>query len=515
MLVSSASQASDPLMAVGFFKLDDQRLTGETAVIANNAGFSDLNLLVTVDTTGKVIAAEPLDNFEKLDPAPALALVRGWTFRPQTFDGKLVNAVGMVSVAYKKRVISANTSVAFPAGDPAQTAITLERGACFGTCPDYRVTVHGDGLVEFDTGNDHFTGTGAQVHLEYNGHNVLLPGHHTRRVDPVVVTRLIDKFRAAHFFGLRKEYFYGATDNPTQLLTVRVGKTSKTVTDYIGTMAGMPQEVRDLEEAVDEVAGTARWVHGNAQTLDELDAAHFDYRSRAGAMLMAAAMSKFSGYRPSEGIEALLLGLLDRGVPLDTKINGDTLGSALVRVAAMQGSEALFDELIANGALATAPRATLNQAIVQVGCSPKIARALVKAGADPSTAGNEGTALTALRGSVPICDGHPDKMIEMARVLIKLGMPMEARDSLGWTALMGCDSPELAQLLLASGANPNARDKNGTTPLLSTSDDRVALILLRAGADPRARDENGSVRAQAVKGHMPASLAWLDAHGIL
>lgn len=79
---------------------------------------------------------------------------------------------------------------------------------------------------------------------------------------------------------------------------------------------------------------------------------------------------------------------------------------------------------------------------------------------------------------------------------------------------MGCESPELAQLLLDHGADPKARAKDGTTPVLATDDDRVALILLRAGADPLARNDNGTVREQAVKGHMPATLAWLDAHGI-
>jgi ankyrin repeat protein len=102
----------------------------------------------------------------------------------------------------------------------------------------------------------------------------------------------------------------------------------------------------------------------------------------------------------------------------------------------------------------------------------------------------------------------------MATALLDLGVPSEARDDLGWTALMGVDSPALARALLAGKANPNARDKDESTPLLSTDDDRVALILLRAGADPRVRNENGTLRAQAVKQHMPATLAWLDEHKI-
>jgi len=180
----------------------------------------------------------------------------------------------------------------------------------------------------------------------------------------------------------------------------------------------------------------------------------------------------------------------------------------------MRGSEALFDELAKRGALTAISRSVLTEIFNRVGCSAKIARALVRAGADPHSAGEDGTGLTALRGSAATCREHPEKELEMGQTLIGLGVPLEARDGLGWTALMGCDSPQLAQLLLAHGANPNAHDKDGTTPLLSTNDDRVALTLLRAGADPRAKDGNGTVRAQAEKGHMPATLAWLDAHGV-
>jgi len=514
MMAATACQADGSVPTVGFYKLDDQRLTGETIVIGDKGGFSDLTVLVTIDTKGKVTAATSADNYQNLDPTPALSLIHGWTFRPQEFDGKPVNVVGRVSVTYRERPIPLDTSIAFPKDDLPNTSIILERGACYGNCPDYRVTVRGNGLVEFDTGDDHFKGTAAQVHLEYNGHNVLLPGRHTAQIDPALVARLMKRFQAAHFFGLKKEYVYGATDNPTQVLTVRIGKKSKTVTDYIGTQARMPQEVRDLEEAVDTVAGTARWVYGNTQTLSELDAAHFDYRSPAGTKLVIAAASKLNDYRPPHDVELLIAGLIDRGVPLDAKMNGASIGTTLVQVAARQGREALFEKLTDQRALAAMPRSALNAAFTNVGCSPKIARALVNAGADPHAVSDSGTALTSLRGSAASCEEHPDKMLEMARTLIALGVPLEARDSLGWTALMGCDSPELAELLLAHGADPKARAKDGTTPVLATDDDRVALVLLRAGADPRGHNDQGTVRSSAVKGPWPATLAWLDEHSI-
>jgi Domain of unknown function (DUF6438) len=33
---------------------------------------------------------------------------------------------------------------------PADTLITLERSVCYGTCPDYKLTVSADGTVTFD-----------------------------------------------------------------------------------------------------------------------------------------------------------------------------------------------------------------------------------------------------------------------------------------------------------------------------------------------------------------------------
>lgn len=514
-LAFATCSAAEPAPTVGFYTLDDLRISGATSVVSGKAGFSDLSLLVTVDTAGNVAAAKPIDNFEKLDPAPALALVKSWKFRPPTFEGKPVNAIGKVSIAYEMRATSPDPKVPFPTStDPNQTVIALDRGACFGSCPDYHVSVRGDGLVEFSTREAHFKGQAAEVHLQYNGHNVLLPGHHTARIDPAAVADLLEKFRKAQFFGLKPEYFYGATDNPTQVLALKIGKNLKIVTDYIGTQAGMPQEVRDLEAAVDKVAGTERWVSGNVETLIELDAAGFDYHSKDAALLAVAATWRLDGHRVSPGTEQFIIGMVKRGLQLSTPIEKQTLGAILLQAAAQRGSDQLFDVLVAHGVMNTVTKSALNDTFLAVGCSPTIVRSLVKAGADPRSFGENGTALTALRSSYSTCDATPERRLEMASELIQLGVPLEARDNLGWTALMGCESPELAQLLLNHGADPKARAKDGTTTVLATDDDRVALLLLRAGADPLARNDNGTVRDQAVKGHMPATLVWLDAHGI-
>jgi hypothetical protein len=513
-LMIAACHATDPAPEVGFYQLDGQRISGSTSVTAPSTDDLGLTILVTVDTAGDVIAAEPVDNYSKLDPGPGLAAVRQWKFHPQSFDGKPVTAVGTVSISYNMPEIAADPHAAFPPDDPAQTEIALDRGACFGTCPAYHVSITGDGTVRFSTGNEHFEGTAAAVHLAYNGNGVLLPGTHTAHIDPATVAHLVDRFRAAHFFGLKDDYTAGVTDNPTQYLALHIGGAHKAVKDYVGTWVGMPQVVRELEDAVDAAAGTARWVYGDGQTLDYLESQKFDFHSKVAAQLAAAATVRMMEYAPPAHIGAFISGLLDRGAPLDARIGDATLGAVLLRAAASAGDEALFDRLAGRRQLGTMTQASLNAAFVNVGCSPAIAQMLVEAGADPRATDDDGDALNHLTGAAATCDKDQGRTLALAKTLVALGVPLETRSEIGWTVLMGCDSPDLARLLLAHGANPNARAKDGTAPILATDDDRVALLLLRAGADPNVRNGDGSVRDQAVKQHMPATLAWLDAHGV-
>jgi hypothetical protein len=366
------------------------------------------------------------------------------------------------------------------------------------------------------------------MHRAFNADDVLLPGVHAAHVDRAAVAGLVQKFRDAHFFGLKAEYTAPMTDLPTYTLTVRRGGVSKRVFDYGGGAVGMPVSVGALEDAVDAVAGSDRWVHGSLGTIAVLEAKGFDFGSQAAADPVAAATEPFHYQYRDRPSEAMVMALLDEGAPLDATVEqvamrgpggevvvrdpAASLGSVLAYRAAVAGDVPLFKRMAAKGYLVRLPKDRLSGMLLSgAGCSPLIAQALIKAGAKPTMAGSSENALT--RAADPRVCKDEKQRLRMVRALIDLGVPVNG-DGSGRTALMAASSPDLARLFLARGANPNAQSKNGTTPLLAAYDDRIALILLKAGADPRAKNAQGSVRDHAAERHMPATLAWLDAHGI-
>lgn len=134
-------------------------------------------------------------------------------------------------------------SRSFPNGDLEETVIELTRSGCFGTCPTYSVTINGKGEV-----------------LWRGDANVAVGGEARDRVDPKVVAALLDRARGAGFFDLRDRYAADVTDSATYTVSITHGGRTKRVEDYVGTAAGMPYEVRQLEQAIDRAARTSRWV---------------------------------------------------------------------------------------------------------------------------------------------------------------------------------------------------------------------------------------------------------------
>jgi hypothetical protein len=124
-------------------------------------------------------------------------------------------------------------------GDLEDVVITLERIHCFGFCPDYMVTIYGNGTVLYE-GRDFVRVEGVQVD----------------RTPESEVKELVDAFYEAGFFSMRDRYEEQVTDLPSQTTSITIDGTTKVVYRY----GFQPERLVMLEDMIDEVAGTEKWV---------------------------------------------------------------------------------------------------------------------------------------------------------------------------------------------------------------------------------------------------------------
>jgi hypothetical protein len=145
--------------------------------------------------------------------------------------------------------------VAAPTAATAQTPqaepieISIRRTVCYGTCPDYEVTLRGDGTVSY-TGRRH----------------VRVSGQHTWKIDPAAVRALAREMEEAGYFELKDEYTAMVTDNPTTFTSLTIGARTKRVKDYV---AG-PKKLKELAERIDEVAGVKKYVFVTGAAIREM-----------------------------------------------------------------------------------------------------------------------------------------------------------------------------------------------------------------------------------------------------
>jgi Domain of unknown function (DUF6438) len=127
--------------------------------------------------------------------------------------------------------------------------VTLERGVCFGACPAYSVTISGDGKVVYE-GISFVDIVGAQ--------------QATIQADKVAV--LLDRIESVDFFALDDEYLASATDLPSKTISLTMNGLTKQVLHYGGDCDAdfdpAPPEICEIENLIDEVAGTQQWVSG-------------------------------------------------------------------------------------------------------------------------------------------------------------------------------------------------------------------------------------------------------------
>ena len=187
-----------------------------------------------------------------------------------------------------------------PAGGPVE--ITLQRTTCFGTCPEYTVTLKDDGTVVY---------SGRQF--------VKTPGEHTWKIEATAVRALAREMEKEGFFELQDSYTARVSDNPTTYTTLKIGNRTKKIQDYV---AG-PPKLKEFEAKIDEVSGVKKYVAPEGRLVEAID--------RGDA----------------EGVRALL------AAGANVKV-ADPDGVTLVMIAAAAGNAETVRLLLAAGADPTA-----------------------------------------------------------------------------------------------------------------------------------------------------------------
>ncbi|MGB8509344.1 MAG: DUF6438 domain-containing protein [Pyrinomonadaceae bacterium] len=126
--------------------------------------------------------------------------------------------------------------------------IKLERTECFGACPVYSITIHGDGVVDYD-GKKFVKETGKRSY----------------KISRENVRELVEEFYKADYFSMEKEYLSRknadgtetqVTDLPATQTSITIGKKTKSVYNYFGG----PDALRELEHKIDQISGVAKYV---------------------------------------------------------------------------------------------------------------------------------------------------------------------------------------------------------------------------------------------------------------
>lgn len=441
------------------------------------------------------------------------AVMAGWRYRPFLNDGKPVR---VYVDTYVPEQILPEKHIPMPDGPLFSTSVTLKRNGCYGTCQIYRVTLHGDGRVDYD-------GEGF----------VDVLGRHHYSVSPGEVAALIERLRARDIWSMQGSYSAPITDSAAYVLTVDVAGHRKVIFDYLGGMVGMPAAVTAAEKDIDDVARVDGLSALSPAGVKVLQDEHFAFASQAGADLLMRGASR------DEASDDALVALIDLGAPVEGGMangrRGEPDTSPLLNVALLHHHIALLEPLIRRGALQTAGKtdqAKIDKAFQDAIAGGRLAavqRLWQEAGDTPhpaltfQSAAEADAPAPARTASAPVTlllsRGYDDdgwQGFEIARWLIAQGCDPKAAAADGTTLLhiaADANDPAMVRYLLDLGADPSAPGPYGLPPLGSTLNEDVAMMLLEAGT--RFDTWDGGIadfRGYAQNKGWTRVLAWLDAH---
>lgn len=130
--------------------------------------------------------------------------------------------------------------------DLKEVEIQFQRSTCYGSCPSYKLSIHGDGRVEYEG-------------LKF----VKREGHKEGKLSSADLRRLVSQFEKAQFlsidqFSEKSCTCTVCTDMPTVITELRARGISHRVEHYYGCRCA-PKSLWDLEETIDKIARTEQW----------------------------------------------------------------------------------------------------------------------------------------------------------------------------------------------------------------------------------------------------------------
>ncbi len=140
------------------------------------------------------------------------------------------------------------TSTVVPTNAPVRTVdvsgvvIIMRRGPCFGACPQYRLTIRGDGSFDFEGIAD-----------------VGLAGTASDTMPPEDIQQLVARFDEVRFANLDDFYRCLASDVPTTVTSISQGSgDDKSVSRC--ALSSAPDSLAELEDLIDDLTDSQRWV---------------------------------------------------------------------------------------------------------------------------------------------------------------------------------------------------------------------------------------------------------------
>lgn len=130
--------------------------------------------------------------------------------------------------------------------DMNSVTIEMSRGPCFGACPSYMLTVHGNGLVEY-----------------LGERNVRVGGKQTTTATKEQVMQILQHLDRANFFAIEDRAFIWCFDSPTVGVSVSIDGRAKSVVSDAACLHVRPTAQAQLLKAadmIDSIIGTRSWV---------------------------------------------------------------------------------------------------------------------------------------------------------------------------------------------------------------------------------------------------------------